>query len=84
MNNRIPTEYLAGLTLEKQAEIKRIWKLHNPLMVRLKEVLEKQLESVQISNEKDYDRPGWPYWRANQDGQIQMLLTILQLLPDQR
>lgn len=80
--NRIPTEYLAGKTRDQQAEIKRLWKLNNELMNVFREVVERKAAAAEATLERDYDRPGWPYWRAAQDGTIRALYDILTLLPD--
>ena len=82
--NKITTEWLAGLTQEQQAEMRRLWKLSNPLMDRLGAVLEKRLDGLKQISSSEYDRPSWPYWRADRDGQIRAIETILEILPDQR
>jgi len=84
LKNKISTEWLAGLTQERQAEIRRLWRLSNPLADRLQEVLKKKLGSLQNTHEGDYDRQSWPYWRADRDGQIRILEEVIKLLPDQR
>jgi hypothetical protein len=81
---KIPVEYLSGLTNAEQAEIKRIWKLHNPLMEALYKVLNTKLEQEQTITMREYDLPNWPYRRAAKDGYIQALQIIINLLPDQR
>lgn len=80
--NRIPTEYLAGKTREQQAEIKRLWKLDQPLLNIFRDIIKRKLDAHEVSLERDYDRPGWPYWRASQDGVIRSLYDVLSLLPD--
>lgn len=78
----IPTDYLAGLTKDQQAELKRLWRLNNPLMIALEDVLKKRLEELNRVSQKDYDRPGWPFWRAARDGSLEELQRILELFPD--
>lgn len=79
----IPTEYLAGLTKDQQVELKRIWKLDNPLLKALKKVIEKRIIEITKISQKDYDRPGWPFWRASRDGNLESLQQILELFPDE-
>lgn len=81
---KIPIEYLSGLTLERQAELKRLWRLNNELMGALKSVVENKLAQEEGTSDKDYTNPGWPYYRADKDGYIRALRYILNLIPDQR
>ena len=84
MKDKITTEWIAGLTQEQQAEMRRLWKLSNPLLDRLNVVLQKRLTDLREISGQSYDRPGWAYWRADRDGQIRAIESILEILPDQR
>jgi hypothetical protein len=81
MRTRIPSDYLLGKTQARQAEVKRLWKLENQLMEELKQVINRLLEDADKTSESDYDKLGWPYWRADRDGYKRALERVRLLLP---
>lgn len=45
----------------------------------LTQIIEQEIEEIQANKLDDYSKPGWPYLRADRDGQMRSLKNILKL-----
>lgn len=71
--------FKSGITDPEKAQIELTLRRNRASLDLLTEIVEKRLEEVREIPEKEYANPGWPYLRADRDGQIRVLKEILKL-----
>lgn len=47
------------------------------ILGKIEQMLIKTLAELEVTRKADYDKPSWAYYRADRDGQIRALTTLL-------
>lgn len=77
----IPTDWIHGLDQEQKQEFEKTWRNSTFVLDKLKAIINRKLEGLELDKEDDYKNPNWPIARADKNGQIRQLKYILSLLP---
>lgn len=80
-NRNIPMAWLQGLSDEEKKDFEQAWRNSTYVLDKLKAIIERQVEALEIDREADYNHPQWPVLRADKNGQARALMDIYRLLP---
>ncbi len=80
-NKRLATIWTSHLkTPEEKQKFEEHVRNSTDLLDRLLTITKEKIYSIEVSKKEDYDSPGWPYKRADRDGQIKILRDFSNLL----
>ena len=75
------SELFVGMNEQEKQKFKAEYKAAQYLMEPLKKILQKRIDELNINNKSEYEKPSWPYLRADKDGSKRAYEEILKLLP---
>jgi hypothetical protein len=67
-------------TKEEKEEKEVLIRNSTRILELVSQVIQKQLDELAVTKTTDYDKPGYPYYRADRDGQIRVLTQLLQTI----
>lgn len=74
------SEWVKGLPPDKAKDFEQYLRNSTLLLSRLSELLDDLDQQCLKTSKSDYDKPGWPYYRADLDGQRRMISKLKQLI----
>lgn len=78
MNKKVNMkEIFYAKSKRKREQVDRDFQLAEEAFEVVREILEDKVKELK---EKDYDKPSWPFWRADVDGYNRALKEVISLL----
>lgn len=77
----IPIELIAGMTPEDAQEYERAWRNSTYVLDRLKGIIARKVSDLSVDKPDDYNNPSWSVVRADRNGELRALKSLLRLLP---
>lgn len=77
----IPVDWLYGIPPEEKDSFIEAWRNSTFVLDKLKKYIERELKSLDLDKEDDYQNPNWPIARADKNGQVRSFKKIFRLLP---
>jgi hypothetical protein len=72
--------YTGRETREEKEKLEQTIRNSSFILDKVADLIEKQLDELNRTKVADYDKPSWPFFQADRNGQKRALTTLLETL----